>query len=64
MRTKFHKCAGFAGILRAGRQQQLECPPDGIVGEKVSHKIPLKTITRSNEYKCVMIRYLTGLHPG
>jgi len=35
MRTKFHKCAGFAGILRAGRQQQLECPPDGIVGEKV-----------------------------
>ena len=37
MRTKFHKCAGFAGILRAGRRQQLECPPDGIVGEKVSH---------------------------
>jgi len=35
MRTKFHKCAGFAGILRAGRRQQLECPPDGIVGEKV-----------------------------
>ena len=29
------KCAGFAGILRAGRRQQLECPPDGIVGEKV-----------------------------
>jgi len=34
-RTKFHKCASFAGILRAGQRHRLPCPPDGIVGEKV-----------------------------
>lgn len=49
MRTNFHKCASFAGILRAGQRHRLSCAPEGIVAEKVVHFL-LKYETNKSVY--------------